>query len=164
MQSISLLAGNFIFVISISSLTAANTDMTRDPTEDNWFAITSKTSVIYQDTVHISIPDTDPKSPAFLQFISPVIIIYTKLCSSNLMNLNITIPTTYSVTRIDIIHNMQSMCAVHLWNHISAKLSMAKVHQAQSWSAAWLCFNMTYVILCHCSNNSLYTHKSFTYW
>jgi len=37
---------------SISSLIAANTDMTQDPTEDNCFAIASKKCVIFQDTVH----------------------------------------------------------------------------------------------------------------
>ena len=37
---------------SISSLIAANTDVTRDPTEDDCFAIASKTCVIFYDTVH----------------------------------------------------------------------------------------------------------------
>jgi len=37
---------------SISSLTAANTEVTRDPTVDNCFAIASKTCVIFYDTVH----------------------------------------------------------------------------------------------------------------
>jgi len=37
---------------SISPLIAAITDVTQDPTEDNCFAIASKTCVICQDTVH----------------------------------------------------------------------------------------------------------------
>jgi len=41
-----------ILCCSISSLIAANTDMTQDPTEGNCFAIASKTCVIFQDTVH----------------------------------------------------------------------------------------------------------------
>jgi len=59
---ISSLAGTFIFVISdvsadfaaasALSFTAANTEVTRDPTVDNCFAIASKTCVIFYDTVH----------------------------------------------------------------------------------------------------------------